>query len=259
MQRSSQVFFRTFVFGLSVAIPAASQAPYSFTQISGMVPGGRAALPDSPGAMVRLDLVDAAGDLPNLHGAGRTPRRLALTIQPGQDAPRWGTKEKFEAALVKEASIGGIFSAATSAGWAQLRDGRPHYGDDEIAYGQRFGASLARQTSQSFFYAGVFSSVLRDDPRYYVLGQGHPFKKRVFYAASSVFVIRKDSGGNTANIPLWLGVTASQALSNTYYPDADRQPERTLASAGSSLLIRMATQQFKEFSGDMRQKVHLNR
>jgi hypothetical protein len=219
------------------------------------------ALPDSPGYARTLASSSSADESDNPITRLLNPqtpqiaKKYARTIQPGQTVSVWGAKEKFTAALQKQASVGGVFSAAVTAGWGQLRDDRPHYGTDSAAYGQRFGAAYVRQSTQTLMTIGVMSSLLHEDPRYYILGPTHPFKKRVVYAATRVVVTRKDDGSSAPNVPLWVGAFSSQAISNAFYPDQDRSWKHTVTGTFGSLAARIATTQFKEFGGDIRKRL----
>ena len=218
-------------------------------------------LPDSPGYTRTLRSSSSADGTDTFSDQTLDPKTppiaktYARTIQPGQTAVLWGPKEKFLSALQKQASFGGVFSAAFTAGWGQLRDDRPHYGTDSGAYGERVGAAYIRQSTQSFMNIGVMSTLLHEDPRYYVLGPTHSFKSRVVYAATRVVVTRKDDGSSVPNVPLWVGAFSSQAISNAFYPDQDRSWKHTFTGTLGSLAGRVATQQLKEFGGDIRNKL----
>lgn len=218
------------------------------------------ALPDSPGA--KRALVSVSSSTPEdateqqAGSAPVAPQKAPLyarTIPAGLDAEPWHAKEKFVSAFRKQVSFSGLASPVFTAGVQQLRDSRPHYGTDSGAYGARIGAAYARQSTQQVLNIGVMSALLRDDPRYYVLGPTHTFKSRVIYAASRVFITRTDGGGNAPNIPLFTGVVASQALAESFYPDQDRRWSRIATGSLGSLASKMATQQFKEFSVEIRQ------
>lgn len=219
-----------------------------------------ASLPDSPGfsssqAPASSFAVDSREVWQTSTAAAPTvARKYAHTIRPGYTAVPWGSKEKITASFLKMGTFGAVFSAAFTGGRQQLLDTRPHYGTDSAAYGERVGADYARQSTQAIMN-GTMSAILRDDPRYYVLGAGHPFKSRVIYAAERVLITHKDSGGDTVNIPLFTGIVASQALANGIYPERDRDWTRVATGSLGSIASRMATQQFKEFGDDIRQYV----
>ena len=111
-----------------------------------------------------------------------------------------------------------FFNATTS----EITRSVPHYGGESISYIKRFAASAADDTAQNFFSDYVMASLLREDTRYRRLGTGHTFFARVGHAAASGFVARNYSGGRTIN---WSNITGSAigaAISNAYYPAADR-------------------------------------
>jgi hypothetical protein len=233
------------------------------------------ALPDAPSALLAMarpeavsssdfawnvsyDEAQTSGKSQSPQGPGVAPqiaKKYALTIKAGETAQPLSAGDKVAMAFLRQATLGTLFSTSVSAGWNHIRDGRPHYGSDSPAFGQRWGASLARQSSQTIFSVGVLSPLLHDDPRYYVMGPTHSFKKRAFYAATRVFVTRTDSGHSAPNIPLLAGMAGSQALTNAYYPDGDRSASRVLTSTLTSIATRMGTQQFKEFSAEIRQHI----
>lgn len=183
----------------------------------------------------------------------------ARTIRPGFLAPPPTAKMKFGMAWRKPASIGGFSAALFSAGWSHLNDNRPHYGTDSAAFGERFGAAYLRQASQSFFNYGLYSTLFRTDPRYYVLGPTHTFRRRAIYAASRSVITRSDSGKNVPNFALILGSLSASALSNAYFPDRDRDADRTLLSVLTGLATRAGTQEFTEFSGEILRVLHLKK
>ncbi|WP_156784979.1 hypothetical protein [Terriglobus roseus] len=217
-----------------------------------------ASLPDSPGFSSSQAPASSFAAM-NSEVEGQTPtaaptvaRKYAHTIKPGFTAVPWGPKDKIAASILKMGTVGAVFSAAFTGGRQQLFDSRPHYGTDSGAYGERVGADYARQSVQAMMNGGM-SAILRDDPRYYVLGAGHSFKSRVVYAAERVLITHKDSGGDTANIPLLTGIVASQALANGIYPERDRDWARVATGSLGSIASRMGTQEFKEFGDDIRQ------
>lgn len=249
----------------AVAVAAPAQQAVQYTVLAQSPDHSGESLPDSPGALWSTS-VSAAADEPlatdrTTEGwqpavvAPQVGKKYARTIGPGMAAEQWGAKEKFTAAFLKQVSIGGFASPVFVGAWQQARDSRPHYGTDSGAYGQRIGAAYARQSTQSFLNIGLMSSVLHDDPRYYVLGPTHTFKSRVIYAATRVLVTRKDDGSNAPNIPLFVGVVSSQALAEGFYPDQDQKWSRVVTGSLGSLAAKMASQQFKEFSAEVRQHI----
>src|SRR5271169_132387 len=58
-----------------------------------------------------------------------------------------------------------ILAAGISAAYSQARDVPAAYGQGWDAYGGRYGAAIARASSNSFFSTFVLASVLHQDPR----------------------------------------------------------------------------------------------
>jgi hypothetical protein len=185
--------------------------------------------------------------------------KFTLSVRPGQTPPRLSAGDKVALSLRRQVTVGALSSWLVSAGWSHLRDSRPHYGTDSAGFGERLGGAALRQTTQSFFIHGVFNNIFHDDPHYYILGPTHPFKKRVIYSATRVFLVRKDNGQTGVNYPLFAGVASAAALTNAYYPSRDRSIERTVSSTFSSLALRMGTNQIIEFSQDIRRRLHRKR
>ena len=146
---------------------------------------------------------------------------FATRIQTDQ---RWGTQQPM---TVRDKVVGGLansvslFSATgwlAAAGWAQLLNSSPNYGTDSGAFGQRLGAAAIRSTSQGIFTNSLFAPLFHEDSRYYVMGAGHPFLKRVVYAGTRAIITRTDSGHSTPNFALFAGNAAGSALTIPYYP-----------------------------------------
>src|SRR5579872_4549216 len=76
-------------------------------------------------------------------------------------------RQKWELAWKETEDPFNIASAAMTAAFSQMDNQTPRYGEGAAAYGKRFGAALADFGSQNAFSAGVFASLLHQDPRYF--------------------------------------------------------------------------------------------
>jgi hypothetical protein len=128
-------------------------------------------------------------------------------------------------------AVGWVFGS----GYAQLLNGTPNYGQTGKGYAQRLGAAAARASSENIFSTSVLAPILREDPRYYVMGSGHSPVKRAFYAGSRIFVTRTDGGRSTLNLSLLGGNLAGSALTQAYYPAINRGFTQTAETYGGSL------------------------
>ncbi|WP_184220503.1 carboxypeptidase-like regulatory domain-containing protein [Granulicella aggregans] len=107
------------------------------------------------------------------------------------------------------------------AGIEQANDKYPGYGYGAAGYGKRFAAQFGDGRTSDFLSHAVFPSLFHQDPRYFYQGTG-TVKSRLIHAASFAIITRSDSGKPMPNYSYFLGDIGSGALSNLYYPHADR-------------------------------------
>jgi hypothetical protein len=101
------------------------------------------------------------------------------------------------------------------------------YGQGTSGYGKRFGASYMDTFDGTMLGNAVFPILLKQDPRYFRKGTGS-FGSRLYYAVSSTFKCKDDSGNWEPNYSNFLGNFAAGGLSNLYYPSSDRGLSLTL-------------------------------
>lgn len=147
----------------------------------------------------------ALGVLPQF---GVTNRQNASPLT-GQEKFRLFVRSAFDPATI---SIVGV-QAAISQGENEF----PAYGQGAAGYGKRFGASLADEVSSGFFSNYFYPVLLKQDPRYFRLGEGS-IMRRTFYGVKQEFVCHNDRGGRAFNYSNVLGAFTSGAVSNLYYP-----------------------------------------
>ena len=174
------------------------------------------ALPDSPSFLLAGDssAADQSGNGAIGSTTGNIAPRYATAILPGQAAQPLSGGQKVAFAFRDVTSPFNFLSIVISATYSQGVDSAPHYGQGWGPYGQRIGASAARNTVQTLASEAVFAPLFHDDPRYYVLGRQHKFFNRVVYAATRVAVTRSDSGHNRLNAPLLLGYGIAAGVNN---------------------------------------------
>jgi hypothetical protein len=129
-------------------------------------------------------------------------------------------KMKFELAL-KEST-----DPVTAAGVALVSASRqaantPKYGQGWGAYGERFGSTAADGFSDIMIGGAILPSLLHQDPRYFYQGTGTT-GSRIRHAMFSPFVAKGDNGKWQPNYSSLGGDLSSSALSNLYYPQANR-------------------------------------
>ena len=176
---------------------------------------------------------------------GVTSRRNAAPLTTGQKF-RLFAKSSFDpfeyAASGLQASLG------------QATNEFPGYGQGAAGYGKRYGASLADQVSSSFFANFVYPTLLKEDPRYFRLGQGS-IKRRIAYSLAQEFVTVTDKGTRRFNFSNVLGAFSSGGLSNVYYPQTDRGFSLTMSRSAISLLYGSAGGLVDEFWPDIKRKL----
>jgi hypothetical protein len=146
-----------------------------------------------------------------------------------------------------------------TAGYEQVENGQPNYGTNASAFGQRLGATVLRDSTESAFSDIVFAPLLHEDPRYYVQGPQHNFIHRVLYAATRPLITRTDNGRETVNSAELLGYASASALSYTYYPAINQNFHDTAATFGGSLLGSALGDLVIEFSGQLLGEMHIKK
>ena len=136
------------------------------------------------------------------------------------------------------------------AGIRQAENAYPAFGQGADGYGKRYGTAFADQVDGNMMVGAVFPSILRTDPRYFQLGKGG-FGHRFMYAISRVFVTRKDSGGNTFNIPEVFGNATAIGISTFYYPAQDHSGSSFVSGWGIQMGVDAFGNELKEFWPDL--------
>ncbi len=232
--------FPTLALLIAVIPFATAQAPLASNPVAGIISAGtRLDIPDSPGFLFTRSSSSADPDSASFDPAPKPVFKhaphLHTIVWPGQIAGPMTVHNKVAAGLKNSVSL---FSAAgwfVAAGWEQLTDGSPNYGTDSGAFGQRLGAAAIRGTSNGLFSRCLFASIFHEDPRYYVMGSGHPFLKRLVYAGTRPIITRTDSGHSTPNFALFAGNAAGSALTVTYYPAQNTTFSEVAKTFGGSL------------------------
>jgi hypothetical protein len=141
--------------------------------------------------------------------------QFAVTNRPdAQPLTSGGKFRLFAKASFDPVTLGVI---GLQAGLSQAENEFPAYGQGAAGYGKRYGASLADSVSSGFWSNYFYPVLLKQDPRYFRLGEGS-FKYRLFYGARQEFYCHDDKGRHVVNWSSILGAFTSGAISNLYYP-----------------------------------------
>jgi hypothetical protein len=142
-----------------------------------------------------------------------------------------------------------FLGVSVGAGIQQATNAHSGYGQGAAGYGKRWGALFADGRSSDLLSHYVFASLLHQDPRYFYQGTGTK-KSRFYHAVSFAFVARNDSGQTMPNYSYLLGDLGSAALSNAYYPPADRGASLVFTTAALGIAGRVEEGLFQEFISD---------
>ncbi len=138
------------------------------------------------------------------------------------------------------------------SGISQAENSEPGFGQGGEGYGKRIATAFADGTIENFMTQAAMASLLREDPRFYQLGEG-TFWHRTGYAISRIVVTRTDSGHQQLNFSEVLGSAMSATISTySYHPRADRTIPNTAKVWGTQVAYDTLTLVVKEFWPDVR-------
>jgi hypothetical protein len=180
----------------------------------------------------------------------KTRTQTSLPDAPSRQPPTKG--EKFQV-FVEDAT------SPLTAGAIGINATVMHSAEEEhLAGGKQtglaalYGAAALQKESNSLFGKYLYSSLLKQDPRYYP-STSDGFPGRALYAASRVFVTRKDSGERTLNTSYFLGLLTASVVAGAYRPYWVRSRSSMFKSFGSNLGSDMGIDLFHEFGPGIRQ------
>ena len=272
---STPFIFRGFtLFCALVALPALAHAQINLDAAPALF---ASALPDAPGftsvpfsssASAALSVDSAAPATTDLEpvsaaGGSQTPNQPKVAgrydkyISPGQIAPSIDAHDKFILGIRDAVSPFSIAAWLFNAGYEVAVDGSPNYGQTGRGFAQRVGAAAARDVSQGIFGDSILAPLLHEDPRYYKLGKGHSFIKRVVYSGSRALITRTNSGGHTINLAQIGGNLGGALLTDVYYPPINQGFTQTMETFGGSVGGSALGFVVSEFLSDTLVAVHL--
>jgi hypothetical protein len=143
-------------------------------------------------------------------------------------------------------------TAALFASVYQLTNQNPSFGQGMAGYARRLGTAYGDQVAGNMMTEGIMPSLLREDPRYFRLGEGTA-KHRIWYAVTRIFVTRMDSGRWGFNFAEIAGNASAAAISNAWYSDsrnAKDNANKLAISCGTDALSNL----LKEFWPDLKRR-----
>ncbi len=180
----------------------------------------------------------------------------------GDCAPKLSPREKW--ALVYHSAVAPftIGMDGLLAGLDEVDGSHNGYGWGPSGYFKRFGAEYADTVNAAVIGNGLLPVVLHQDPRYFQMGAGHPFRKRFLHAAASDIICLSDDGKRQFNTSNVVGNLLSGAISNAYYPANERGVGLTFQNYLTVSLEGSFGSQMLEFAPDItaffKRRLHLN-
>jgi hypothetical protein len=202
----------------------------------------RATMPDSPAPKASTNTAVQT----TTRFVGYMTNRSLIFPDIAYSAGPLTSEQKFKLFMNQSVSPPYVFISAFSAAYDQARNSPKAYGQGWAAYGQRFGADVARASSNSFFSSFALASVLHQDPRFFP--QSHPtIWSSIKYSAQRVFVTRTDSGRDAFNSSSILGTFAAEGLANAYLPTSEQTAAKNFERIGTDLAWKFAANMFKNY------------
>ena len=162
------------------------------------------------------------------------------------DAVPLTAKQKYAFAFRDTFDPTRFFGAAVQAGIQQANGSFKGYGFGAAGYGKRYAAAYGDGLTSDILSHAVFPVIFHQDPRYFYQGTGSN-RSRLIHAVSSAVVARSDSGRTIPNYSYLLGDIGSGALSNLYYPHADRGVGLVFTNAAIGIAGRAVQGIIEEF------------
>jgi hypothetical protein len=156
------------------------------------------------------------------------------------------TKQKFSLSLHHTFDPTVFVGVSLTAGIQQARNDFSGYGQGAQGYAKRWGAQFANGRTSDILSTAVFPSLFHQDPRYFYQGSGSTWS-RAKHAVSYAFVARSDSGHPMPNYSYFLGDLSAGALSNLYYPSANRGVGLVFTNAAIGVAGRAGQGLVREF------------
>ncbi len=216
-----------------------------------------ASLPDAPVASSAEYPAGGAHDAKPAEPTPPVADSFDKYILPGQQAPALHARDKFILGVRDAVSPLSAIGWLASAGYEQGVNGSPNYGQTGTGFAQRLGASAARASSEGIFGDSILAPLLHEDPRYYQLGRGHSFVRRLVYSGTRGLITRTDGGHTTVNLANLGGNLGGAALTNLYYPSLNTSFSETAKTFGGSVGGSALGFVVSEFLSDTLQFLHL--
>jgi Carboxypeptidase regulatory-like domain len=163
------------------------------------------------------------------------------------DAVPLNTRQKFQLSWKTMLDPATFVVNGISAGVSQGQNTNKGFGQGAEGYAKRYGAGYADFATGLLLDKVVFSTVFKQDPRYFYKGTGSN-RSRFFYAVSRSVTCQGDNRKAQFCYSSVFGELASDFITNYYYPAQDRNSNaEVLQSAAIGIGIDSAVNVLQEF------------
>lgn len=135
--------------------------------------------------------------------------------------------------------------SAASAGWGQLLNRPPEWGEGGAGYGKRFASSVAQHVTGESIKWGL-ASLLHEDNRYVPSGKSG-IAPRVVYALVSTFRSRDDQGHRQVSYSNIGSLAGASLLSRTWQPESSGGAGNGAVNFGVSVAFSAGMNVVREF------------
>lgn len=204
---------------------------------------------------------DQGAQKPAQNGATQSKDRLFFalpnfnTLENGGNVPPLTVAQKFKLITRSSFDPAQFVWYGLISGIGQAENSESAYGQGWGAYGKRYATTMADGTVEGYMVSGVFPAVLKQDPRYFIMGKG-TFMHRTEYALSRLFITQSDSGHAEFNASEILGSASGAAISTYgYHPENDKTLSNAASVWGTQVAYDGIAIVIKEFWPDIRRKI----
>ena len=163
------------------------------------------------------------------------------------DAVPLTSKQKFGLTAKFNLDPASFVITGVIAGIEQANNSYAGYGQGAQGYGKRYGGAYGNFLIGNLLGSAIFPSIFKQDPRYFVKGEG-TVRTRLLYALMNSVVRKGDNRRWQPDYSGILGDLGAGAISNLYYPSANRNGAAlTFKNAGIGIAVGAAVNVVQEF------------
>jgi hypothetical protein len=187
---------------------------------------------------------------------GQQPKRI-LGIMPnfravsaGATPPPPTLKQNFLVATRNSFDYSAFVFVGVTSLMAEASDAHPQLGKGIDGFAKYYWRGWVDKTDGNYWVIFALPTLLRQDERYYALGQGGAWK-RLTYSASRILITPSFHGHASFNASEIFGRGIAQAISITYYPSQTRTAGAIGRKYGYAIGRDALTNIFREFWPDI--------